>query len=208
MSIFRAHWILAVFVAVLTCAAAAQTSQSTPPANSDKPSLASAARDAKSSKPRAAHVITDEDMEARKGPIPRLNLDGVDNSDDVLAAISKYREKHNPEEVEQAIHDWYDEHDTLLNSEIQQGNDYRNLRQANIVNGYELCQEGQDYEKCEKRRQAEMRGARLDNEVIRLDSLRAARVQQGLIKVRNGIAAYNLHYTWFKVRQGNGNGSF
>jgi hypothetical protein len=187
-----------------------QSSPSTqqPSAEDGPPSLGSAARNAKPSKPRVARVFTDEDMEVRRGPIPRLNLDGVENSDEILEAINKYRVTHKPEEVEQAIHDWYDEYDTLLNAAIKQDNDYRNLRQANIANGYELCQQSGDYEKCEQRRQAEMRGARLDNQIIRDNGLHSARLQQGLIKVRNGLNAYNLHYMWFKIRQGNGNGSF
>lgn len=177
-------------------------------ADDGKPSLAGAARDAKAGKSHVAKVFTDEDMDLRRGPIPRLNLDGVDNSDEILEAIAKYRANHKPEEVEEAIHAWYDEHDTLLNAAIQQGNDYRSLRQSNIANGYELCQESGDYEKCEQRRRAEMRGARLDNQIIRDNGLQSARLQQGLIKVRNGIGVRGLHYIWFKVRQGNGNGSF
>jgi hypothetical protein len=179
-----------------------------PTANETTPSVAAAARAAKARRGQAQQVFTDEVMETRKGPLPRLSMEGVDNSDEIIAAIGKYKEKHSPEEVEQAVHDWYDEYDTELNAAITQVNDFRNLRDANVLNGYELCQQSADYEKCERRRQAEMRGARLDNQIIRDNGLHTARIQQAMIKVRGGIMRYNLNYSWFKIRQGNGNGSF
>ena len=35
-----------------------------------------------------------------------------------------------------------------------------------------------------------------------------SRVQQEFMMVRSGLAKYNLHYSWFKVRNANGVGSF
>ena len=153
-------------------------------------------------------MFTDEDMELRKSPLPRLNLDGDDNSDEVLEAIIKYRKTHKADETEQAVRDWYLECDTALSAAIHDSVDSRNLRQSNITNGYELCQLGGDYERCEKRRQAEARGARLDAARIQQDGQSIGRIQQALIKIRNGLGRNQLRYDWFKVRNANGVGTF
>ncbi len=147
-------------------------------------------------------------MELRKSPLPRLNLDGDDNSDEILEAIVKYRQGHKADETEQAVRDWYLECDTSLGAAIHDSVDSRNLRQSNITNGYELCQLGGDYERCEKRRQAEARGARLDAARIQQDGQRIGRIQQALIKIRNGLQRNQLRYDWFKVRNANGVGNF
>ena len=43
---------------------------------------------------------------------------------------------------------------------------------------------------------------------MRDNGMLAGRLQQAFMKIRNGINRYNLHYDWFKIRNGNGNGSF
>jgi hypothetical protein len=67
-------------------------------------SIAAAARSAKAQK--AAHakkVVIDEDMEVMAGPLPRLKIDGPENSDEVVAAIAQYKLTQ-PEQTEQAVH--------------------------------------------------------------------------------------------------------
>jgi hypothetical protein len=199
-----------LFAAPATSHASPQNSTS--PASSgtgSAQSVAAAAQEAKARKTaKATKVFSDDDMDLRKSPLPRLNLDGDDNSDDVLDAILKYRQAHKPEENEQAVHDWYDEFDTLLGAAIHDTVDSRSLRQSNVTNGYELCQLGGDYERCEKRRQAEARGARLDAAHMQQDGQRISRIQQAFIKIRNGLERNQLHYSWFKVRNANGVGNF
>jgi len=216
MSVSWRHlgWIvLAVGSSILLCAQA----QTTPPDNQSSAStpqdqsksVAAVVRDAKANK--AAHatkVFTDDDMEAHKSPIPMLNLDGDDNSDLIIQAIQKYKESHKPEETEQVVHDWYDEYDAMLASSAREAGQYRSLRESNTVNGYDLCQQSTDWDHCEKRRQAELRGQRMDAVKIRQDMERVGRIQQGLMKVRNGMGLLRLKYPWFKVRNGNGVGSF
>lgn len=122
-------------------------------------SIAAAARSTKAQKTgRAKKVITDEDMEAVAGPLPRLKMDGAENADEVVAAIAKYKLDHTPEQTEQAVHVWYDRYDDILGAAIQENLDLQTLRSANMSNGYELCQESQDYQKCQSRQMAESRG--------------------------------------------------
>ena len=167
-------------------------------------SLAAAARSAKVQKgAHAKKVFTDDDMEATAGPLPRLKMEGAENADEVVAAISKYKASHTPEQTEQAVHIWYDRYDGMLAAAIQENQDMMALRNANVSNGYELCQESQDYRQCQNRQMAEQRGARNDQiEMVKNNNL-MVRVQHSFMKVRNGLQMNNLRYEWFKIRTTN-----
>ena len=176
------------------------------PAASDEPaaSLAAAARDSKAQKSvHAKKVFTDEDMEATAGPLPRLKMDGAENADEVVTAISHYKATHTPEETEKAVRIWYDRYDEMLAAAIQDNQEMMVLRNANSSNGYELCQESGDYEKCRNRQMAEQRGARSDQVQMSKNSQLEVRIQHAFMKVRNGLQMNNLRYEWFKIRTTN-----
>jgi hypothetical protein len=178
---------------------------STQNSSSSDASIAAAARDAKAQKAfRAKKVFTDEDMEATAGPLPRLKMDGPENSDDVLAAISKYKADHTPEQTENAVHLWYDRYDDMLAAAINTNIDVTVLRQTNYNNGYELCQQSQDYQQCNNRQMAELRGARNDQLELTKNSNLEVRIQHAFMKVRNGLMMNGLRYEWFKIRTTNG----
>ena len=184
----------------------AQAPQSSPPADG---SIAAAARNNKTQKPEhSKKVFTDEDMEVTAGPLPRLKMDGPENADEVVAAISAYKLKHTPEETERAVHIWYDRYDEMLAAAIQENIDMRVLRDANSSNGYELCQESRDYQQCANRQMAEMRGARSDQVQMMKNNNLEVRIQHAFMKVRNGLMINNLRYQWFKVRTTNGIDTF
>jgi len=166
--------------------------------------LATAARSAKTQKSgHAKKVFTDEDMEVTAGPLPRLKMDGAENADDIVTAITQYKAAHTPEQTEEAVHIWYDRYDEILAAAIQENLDMMVLRNANVSNGYELCQESQDYRQCQNRQMAEQRGARNDQvEMTRNNSL-IVRIQHSFMKVRNGLQMNNLRYPWFKIRTTN-----
>jgi hypothetical protein len=181
--------------------APSQASSGTDDSGSD---LAAAAKNTKLQK--AGHskkVFTDEDMEATAGPLPRLKMDGAENADDVVAAISKYKETHTPAQTEEAVHVWYDRYDQMLAAAIQQNLDVKTLRDANVSNGYELCQESRDYQQCQNRQLAEQRGARSDQLEYMKNNNLTVRIQHAFMKVRNGLQVNNLRYDWFKIRTTN-----
>ena len=168
-------------------------------------SLAAAARDAKAQKAgKAKKVFTDEDMEATAGPLPRLKMDGPENSEEVVAAIAKYKAGHTPEQTENAVHIWYDRYDAMLAAAIQTNLDVTVLRQTNYNNGYELCQQSQDYQQCNNRQMAELRGARNDQVELTKNNNLEVRVQHAFMNVRNGLTMNGLRYEWFKIRTTNG----
>lgn len=99
---------------------------------------------------------------------------------------------------------WYGRYDEELAAAIQENLDVKSLREENVSNGYELCRQSGDYEKCENRRHAELVGARHDQVQMSSNSALEVRIQHVFMKVRNGLVRYNLHYDWFKVRTTNG----
>jgi hypothetical protein len=187
--------------------------QQPPPASNqgDSPqekSLADVAREARQKKVgHARSPVTDEDI-AKRSPIPRINLDGVDNFAEISAAIVDYRSKHSKEQTEQAIHDWYDEYDAMLVSAIRNTTESRDRRDSTLFTGYQLCQDSTHYRECQMKYQAEMRGQRHDQLVMRDDNAVIFRVQQTFSKIRSDLAQNNLHYDWFKIRSANGVGSY
>lgn len=181
-------------------AAQASTSQ----AGQGTPSLADIVRNSKAQNgTHAKKVLTDEDMEASTGPLPRLKMDGAENADDVVKAISAYKLTHTPEETEKAVRIWYERYDEMLAAAIQENLDLKTLRDTNLANGNELCQESQDYQQCQSRRMAEIRGARHDQAEMAQNSNLMVRVQHSFSKVRIGLQQNNLHYEWFKIRTTN-----
>lgn len=189
---FHRNFILILFCAAAISGAAAQTvppSTLAPPpptSSSDKP-VAAAVRDSKAQKtPHAKRVFTNEDMDANIGPLPPLKMDGIDNSDQVIAGIGEYRKKHTPEQIEQAVRDWYDEYDSQLAAAIQDNQNRSVLMQENQANGYDLCRQGGDYEKCANRQMAEAVGARNDQTVIARNNALIHRLQNAFMKIRNG----------------------
>lgn len=196
--------ILVAFSALSVAQTQGTSPAAAPDSSSSDPSLAGAARTAKAQKAgHAKKVFTDEDMEASEGPLPRLKMDGAENADDVVAAIVKYKLTHTADETEQAAHLWYDRYDQMLAAAIQENQNTTTLRNANVSNGYALCQESQDYQKCASRQMAEQRGAMSDQQEIIKNNNLTVRIQHAFMKVRNGLQMNNLRYTWFKIRTTN-----
>jgi len=164
-------------------------------------SLAEAARKAKAQK--AAHatkVFTDEDMEAASGPLPRLKMDGADNSDDVVAAMTKYRATHTPQQTEEVVHAWFDRYDQMLAAAMKESVNINTLRNVNSLNGYDLCAESSEPQECRSRQTVNMMGMRSDsNEMTRNMNLEG-RIRPALFKIQVWLMQNNLHYDWFKVR--------
>jgi hypothetical protein len=185
----------------------AQTSESPP--SSEPKSLAEIARSEKNTKKaKAKTVITDEGMEERQGPFPKLNLEGVDNSDEIAPAMGEFARKNKAEATETAVHSWYERYDRMIDSAIEENIKLRDLRESNVFNGQSTCQESPDYRHCELRRRVEVRSARQDAQTMNRNLMLTGRIQQAFMRIRTAITAYGLHYDWFKVRNGNGNGSF
>lgn len=167
-------------------------------------SLAATTRRAKAQKnAHAKKIVTDDDLQATTGPLPNLTMDGAENVEEVIAAIATYKHTHTPEQTENVVRRWYEEYDEELAAAIKNNLDIKALREDNMNHGYDLCQQGQDYEKCENRRRAELTGERQDQIEIKRNNDRVLRIQHSFMNIRNGLAQNGLRYNWFKVRTTN-----
>ncbi len=208
-----AQWIciclfLIIGAAAQTSPVVCQAPNQPAPSNSDE-SVAAAARNNKKDKSmHAKKVFTDEDMEAWSGPLPKLRLDGTENSDEIIQSILAYRKTHTVPETEAVVRKWFERYDEILAAAIHNSAETRTLRAANTSNGYELCMESQDYEQCRNRQMAEQRGARHDQVQVAGDLNLESRIQQAFIRIRNALLANNLRFEWFKIRTTNGVNQF
>jgi hypothetical protein len=143
-------------------------------------------------------------MDQLRNALPALTRDGAENSDEIVAAIGRYRQSHSADETEAAVQAWYDKYDQELAAAIQQNLVVNTLREENLSNGYEMCRESGDYQTCEGRRRAEYIGVRHDQATIMKNGAMEVRIQHAFMKVRGGIMRYNLRYDWFKIRTTNG----
>jgi hypothetical protein len=206
----RSHsWLLLLASVAMIAPGTAQNEpsppQNAPTSRNSDSTIAGAARDAKAQKiSHAKKVFTDEDMEATAGPLPRLTMDGAENADEVVTAIAAYKPSHTPQQTEQAVRTWYDRYDQMLAAAIQSNLDMKAIRQANLSNLEDLCQQSQDYQECQNRRMAEYRGQRDDQVEMAKNNNLEVHIQHAFGKVRIGLAKNGLRYDWFKVRTTNG----
>jgi len=202
------HWRSPLVISLLlSCSlmALGQSQPAAPPAPEQSSAtaspLAAAASSAKAQKTaHAKKVFTDDDMEVNAGPLPRLKMDGPENGDEIVAAITKYKETHTPEQTEQAVQTWYDRYDQMLVATIQENREMATIGSVNMSNGNELCQQSQDYEHCQSRQMADQRGNRTDQTQMIKNTALMMRIQRVFQKVKGCLMSNSLHYSWFRIQ--------
>lgn len=189
------------------CMAQGTEPAASPQATANSADLAALARNAKAQKTaKAKKVFTDDDVEANVGPLPRMKMDGADNSDEIVAAIAKYKETHTPEQTEQAVQTWYERYDEMLVATIKENREMQSVGSVNRSNANELCQQSQDYEQCQQRQMAEQRGSRSDQNRMSNNFTLMNRIQNVFRKVRSGLQTNYLLYPWFRIQNNAING--
>jgi hypothetical protein len=174
-------------------------------AQGEAPSVAEAAKKSRNGNTKSKMVINEETFTTSHGPLPDLNTDGMDNSDDVVKAILDYRVDHTRQETEQVIRDWYGYHDHLLERAITDNNEITTRAKDRSVEPREYPE---DYRKYEQQRAIEARAAIQDRRLIDKNALLVSRIQQGFYKVRSCLNAKGVKYEWFKIRSANGIGTY
>ena len=168
-------------------------------------SLGEIAKEAKKNKAvRAKTVITEETLDSHKGPLPKLDLEGPENYQDIVTGHRRLQEQahrsdrgYGPRLVQGVrLHAGHD-----LPGEI----DLQSVRESNTYYSNEACQQGANYQKCMESQRAEARGTRPDRSVMKDNWAVAFRVQNGIMRIGEGMNRYNLHYDWWKVRYINSN---
>jgi len=91
--ILRKYRLILCILLLALAAAAQNTGGSCQAADEKKPSstddsIAAAARSSTNQKAHGKKVFSDEDMESWSGPLPRLKMEGTENSDEIMSAIT------------------------------------------------------------------------------------------------------------------------
>ena len=177
------------------------TSQAT---SASDDSLGAMARRTKAQKDRhSKKIVTDDDHHSTSDTLPHLKTNEAENGEAVNAAIADYKKSNTPQETETVVHRWYDEYDAELAEAIKTNLEIKALRGATVNEAYDLCQSGQDYSACEKRRVAEAKGERYDQAEIARNSELITRLQHSLSNIRARLPQMGLRYDWFKLRTTN-----
>jgi len=168
-------------------------------------------------KDKPKRVFTDDDMSLRKSPIPSIALRGVENTDEILAAIHEYRAHHTPEETEQTVHDWFDDQSVTLSGAIDanlrmQNHNQMRWESAQDRGSYPQYFDG-DYTKLNEKQTTERWSQRVDARSSQENFQVISRMQQVLMKVRVDVICRPnkikpAAYDWFKIRTANGIGSY
>ena len=199
----------ALLFGLLTAACALPAQQENPhPNDAQEPvkSLGEIAKEAKKNKAgRAKTVITEETLDIKKGPLPKLSLEGPENYQDIVLAIGDYKAKHTDQQTEEVVHDWYREYDSMLATLFRENMQLQSVRESNVYYSGEICQQGANYQKCMQSQRAEARGTRQDRSVMKDNWAVVNRIQTGITRIGEGMSRYNLRYDWWKVRYINSN---
>lgn len=73
----------------------------------------------------------------------------------------------------------------------------RDLREANVNNSAEMCQDSGDWQQCQRLAVAEARGARSDKNSMNNDFAVGSRIQQAFRNIYNSLAEMGVNYAWF-----------
>ena len=190
---------LMIFIAAAHLTGWAQDAQATP-----KKSLAELAAQAKARKTSSAKVYLDDDsFEKSKSVIPDISSGAMDNSADIIQAITDYRQTHTFSETEEVVHAWFDKHDAILAKAIDENRhpDDRLYPDASRYNTRNPREYQAEYE-------ADLRSAREDYQTKREHALLGSKIQQTFSKVRSKLQSEGMTFDWFKIRCANGNCTF
>ncbi|MCU1285221.1 MAG: hypothetical protein JWO13_1571 [Acidobacteriales bacterium] len=191
----------------LTCTLSGIAQNQSDPTPAPK-SLADLAKEANKNKAaRAKTVISNDNLQVTKGPLPEMNFEGVDNSDEITAAMQNYRQSHGTKETEDLIHAWYDKYYATFIEAIEENKALASRQEDRYYNRAESITP-QDARQYRQLRNAEARSAHNDFNKAKQNGLMTARIQQTFMKVRTELVRSGLRYTWFKIPFANGNGSY
>jgi hypothetical protein len=172
--------------------------------------VARKAKEEKTARPQSKLVVDDDSEPLKnKSPLPELALHGLDNTDQIIRAIERFKLTHSAEETEEALHEWYDGYDQMMERAIDESKLMKE-RHISRVTGTRVNATDRinDYRQYEKTMEAERRSDEDDRRHVEANSLLTARIQQAFTQIRFSLQMKQIKYEWFKIRFGNGNGSW
>ena len=171
------------------------------PAANPQPSLADFARQNREQKRvKAKTVVTNDTINTSKAPIPEIRTDSTDNSGDIVASISRFKDSHTAQETEAAVKEWFDGEDSQLAYEYSSTGQRTTPSWARYGSTDPAPTTYQQYN---ERMLAQARADELNQQSVQQSAERRENLKNRLLRVRSGIRGFGLAYEWFKVRCGN-----
>jgi hypothetical protein len=170
------------------------------PEKKPEPSLAEQAKKApKPTTAKAKTVFTNDNLHMREpSPFPLIRME-QDDSDAILKAMVDYRYGHTAKETEDAIHKWFDLHNSKLADMKNEMTQIRE-RQSNRYSYQEPVRTEDDYKRAMARQRVDMLTMQNDQQIINNNSRLGQRIYATLQKVNFGLRRANLNYEWLVVR--------
>ena len=170
---------------------------------SESPSLGDVARQSRATHTteptKTKHVLEDEDVASHKGPIPEISLTQTSNAQQIIAAIQTYGEKHNDQETEQAVHEWYDDEMNIVRAALHHRvTIYQDRMTPGTSNTLDQQHYYDDY-----REYQESQSSKFERDISDLKQLGGydqviSRISGGLRAVKIGIETQKrFQYSWF-----------
>jgi len=148
--------------------------------------VAEAARKAREKKVvHAKKVVTDDDDGGIKSKtaFPELKTDGATNSDEIVAKVKEFKSTHTPEETEDRVRAWFEEHTEKITQLLQ---DVRNIAER-AVRREGSSEDGEVSS-------AQMHAVEQDSARIREEMANARRIQSELKTVLASLKQLSLEY--------------
>ena len=163
----------------------------------------------KDKKDQAKIVLSEETRQLHKPLIPDVFDSGIDNIDEIFKAISDYRSAHSLEETEAAVRNWYEKHDALLASAIEENRRIEQRERDRSLGYRDREMQPHNPEEYQEIQHIELVSRREDLRHKQENGLLSARIQQAFSRLRPQMKSkYGMNIEWFKIRCGNGNCSY
>jgi hypothetical protein len=216
----RSEWLLAlILILPFMRQSLGQSSDTSAPSLGDVARKNDAAKKEKDASAKPKRVFTDDDMSIRKSPIPSIALQGVDNTEEVLAAIHAFRATHDAAATEEEVHAWFDQQTEVLSAAIDANTQQQKHNQMRMEAAQDRSPYPYNYaydpdsSKMNERMTTERWSQRVQMRSSQENFQVIGRIQQALTKVRlDVICRPNKNqagaYDWFKIRAANGVGLY
>ena len=174
--------------------------------DSPQKSLADLAKEAQARKTAHAKTVISNDnlTAADKGPLPPLELDGPDNTDEIVQAIKAYCQEQKPKECETLVHDWYSRYFDMFTSARETSSSLSARLQDRSENGVDF-NPNRDPKQNRDLQRAEIKTLRNDQNTLKRYRFIMGRIQQAMMKVRSYAGQSGKNWAWFKIPDPNGN---
>jgi hypothetical protein len=116
-----------------------------------------------------------------------------------LKKVLDYKAKHTPEETEATIHEWYDQHQSIIVNALQD--------QKNVQSRMQDAMQSPDpkYYRSYAEAQADqvhaVRSAIEDNKLLHKEGFMIGRIRMAFQKVKRELSRTGLKYDWFKAEE-------